>query len=145
MVPWSHWRQPFLGWMMTVLISEFTHFNLVIRLSIVQQSALRFISLFESPAAPSSLEILVNCILHREKSCGTTRNSFFRHCSLSFRSSTWHVRLQATGMSFSCRCGLSGIWWGQTYCAPNSMEFESRFMPLWLTGTRAWIGTTHEF
>ena len=37
---------------MTVLTSEFTHFNLVIRLSKVQQSALRFISLFESPAAP---------------------------------------------------------------------------------------------
>ena len=37
---------------MTVLTFEFTHFNLVIRLSKGQQSALRFISLFKSPAAP---------------------------------------------------------------------------------------------
>ena len=38
--------------MVTDLNSEFTHFYLVIRLSIVEQSAMRFISLFESPAVP---------------------------------------------------------------------------------------------
>ena len=32
MVPWSHWRQPCLGWLMIALTSEFTHFNLVIHL-----------------------------------------------------------------------------------------------------------------
>ena len=52
MVPWSHLRQPSSGWVLTDLNSEFTHFNLVIRLSQVQQLALRFISLFECPAAP---------------------------------------------------------------------------------------------
>ena len=42
----------FAGLMSTDLTSEFTHFNLVIRLSNVKQSALRFFSLFQSPAAP---------------------------------------------------------------------------------------------
>ena len=40
MVPWTHWREPRLGRLLTVLTSEFTHFNLVIRLSKVKQSAL---------------------------------------------------------------------------------------------------------
>ena len=40
--------------MSTDLTSEFTHFKLlVIRLSNVQQFALRFISLFECPAVPA--------------------------------------------------------------------------------------------
>ena len=38
--------------MSTDLNSELTHFNLVIRLSKVEQPALRFISLFEIPAVP---------------------------------------------------------------------------------------------
>ena len=72
--------------------------------------------------------------------CWTTTNLLFC-CSFSLWQATCSMYDKATGMSFSCRCGLFGIWWGQTYCAPNSMEFESRFMPLWLTGTRACCGT----
>ena len=47
MVPWTHLREPPLwGKCLTDLTSEFTHFNLVIRLSKVKQMALPFISLF---------------------------------------------------------------------------------------------------
>ena len=44
MVPWTHWREPRLGRLLTVLTSEFTHFNPVIRLSKGKQPAffLRF-------------------------------------------------------------------------------------------------------
>ena len=40
MVPWTHWREPRLGRLLTDLTSEFTVFNLIIRLSKVKQSAL---------------------------------------------------------------------------------------------------------
>ena len=49
----------FVGSMSTDPNSEFTHFNSVIRLSKVQQFALRFVSLFESPAIPAVPEIPV--------------------------------------------------------------------------------------
>ena len=129
MVPWSHWRQPFSGWVLTDLNSEFTHFNLVIRLSKGQQSALRFSSLLRlsrwscgprdySPMRFFNCEAVLNC------------QKPFYHCSLRIWSSTWHSRQKATGMSFSCRCGLFGFWWGETFCASNSLEFGSCFMPL---------------
>ena len=40
MVPWTHLREPRLGRLLTVLMTEFTHFNLVIRLSKGKQPAL---------------------------------------------------------------------------------------------------------
>ena len=40
MVPWTHWREPRLGRLLTEWTSEFTVFNLVIRLGKVKQSAL---------------------------------------------------------------------------------------------------------
>ena len=50
--------------MSTDLTSEFTHFKLVIRLSNVQQFALRFFSLFESPAVPAvPCELLWKAVL----------------------------------------------------------------------------------
>ena len=39
MVPWTHLREPRLGRLSTDLTSEFTVFNLVIRLSKVKQSS----------------------------------------------------------------------------------------------------------
>ena len=51
MVPWSHWRQPFSGWMLTVLTSEFTHFNLVIRLSKVNSLPCGSSAILRCPAA----------------------------------------------------------------------------------------------
>ena len=131
MVPWSHWRQPFSGWMLTVLTSEFTHFNLVIRLSKAKQSAFRlctvFLGILAAPAVP--WVPLRNAFLtewSRSELPETYRNFIFYYCSSRFWSSTWHVRQQATGMSFSCRYGLFGIWWGETCCAFNSMELVSR-------------------
>ena len=44
MVPWTHWREPRLGRLLTDLTSEFTVFNLVIRLSKVKQSAFFHVS-----------------------------------------------------------------------------------------------------
>ena len=64
MVPWSHLRQPSSGWVMTVLNSEFTHFNLVIRLSKVQQSALLLSTVFgDSRCSGCPLWTLWNAVL----------------------------------------------------------------------------------
>ena len=52
MVPWGQMRQPQLGSMSTELTSELTHFNLVIRLSKVQQLALQLCTILRSPAGP---------------------------------------------------------------------------------------------
>ena len=49
----------FAGLMLTELTLEFTHFNLVIRLSKVQQFALRLCTILRCPAAPAVLEIPV--------------------------------------------------------------------------------------
>ena len=62
---------------MTVLTAELTHFKLVIHLSKLKQSALRFISLFEIPAVP-----VVPCEpsemhLYFVKLCRTSETSFF--------------------------------------------------------------------
>ena len=129
---WCHrakWGNPVWGECRLTWIPNSHILISIIRLSEVQQLALRFSSRFEiscssgCPRDPSDL--------HSFKwSRSEQSETFFCHCSLSFRSSTWHERLQATGMSFSCRCGLFGIWWGETCCAPNSLELESRLMPI---------------
>ena len=117
--------------MSTDLNSEFTHFNLVIRSSKAKQSAFRLCTVFgDSRCSGCPLRPFEECIPYRVKPFRTARNFIFYYCSSRFWSSTWHVRQQATGMSFSCRCGLFGIWWGETCCAPNSLELESRFMPI---------------
>ena len=61
--------------------------------------------------------------------CWTTTNLLFC-CSFSLWQATCSMYDKATGMSFSCRCGLFGIWWGETWCAPNSLEFDSCYMPI---------------
>ena len=50
-----------VGLMSTDLTSEFTYFKLVIRLSKVQQSALRFFAIWRLPAAPAAPGIPVIC------------------------------------------------------------------------------------
>ena len=119
-------------------------FELVIRLSKVQQLALRLCTFFTMSAVPDVPGFLAKLPFYQSDSVRNLQKLRFL-CSFSLWGETWHMRLKATGMSFSCRCGLFGFWWGQTYCASNSLELESRFMPLWLTRTRAWIGTTHDF
>ena len=48
MVPWTHLREPRLGRLLTVLTTEFTHFNPVIHLSKGKQSAFFRVSLVVS-------------------------------------------------------------------------------------------------
>ena len=132
MVPEGQVRQPQFGSMSTDLNSKFTHFNLVIHLSNVQQLALRFSAVFtEVPLLRQSLEILWE--LHssqREAMRNNQKRPFFDHCSSSFGSETWPwERLQAgtrfPGVVFFL---LMVVWWGETCCAPNSLELESCFM-----------------
>ena len=66
---------------MTVLNSEFTHFNLVIRLSKVKQSALLFFTFFENsrgsrrPRDPSDL------FLSQREIVRNNQKLLFYHCS----------------------------------------------------------------
>ena len=83
MVPWTHLREPPLwGKCLTDLTSEFTHFNLVIRLSKVQQMALPFISLFgqsrrsDGPRDPIVLFFQVKLYQISETSVFTAASAF---------------------------------------------------------------------
>ena len=85
MVPWTHLREPPLwGKCLTDLTPEFTHFNLVIRLSKVQQLAFRLCTIFRSPAAPAvPCELLWNASLLSE-AVPNARNFISYHCSSRF-------------------------------------------------------------
>ena len=112
---------------MSTDLNAFTHFNLVIHLSKVQQLAFRLFSLLRVPLHLQSQGPQWSVL-----SCAAVPNiqkpPFLLQLQLC--DETWHARQQATGMSSSCRCGLFGFWWGETCCAPNSLELESRFMPI---------------
>ena len=135
MVPWTHLREPPLwGKCLTDLTSEFTHFNLVIRLSKVQQPALPFCT-FSAMSCRSGcpLRSFVKCIPYSVKPFRTARN-------LRFMQHLWenrhHDMTWRTGRFMPFRYGLfllMVVWWGETYCASNSRELDSRFMP---TGAR---------
>ena len=109
MVPWSHLRQPSLGWVMTVLTAEFTHFNLVIHLSKSQQLAFLFCNFFEmSCRSGCPLRSFVNCILCSEKPYRTFRNLLF--CSIFTATSgntTWNWIRQAHVL----QVWYSSFWW----------------------------------
>ena len=125
MVPWSQLRQPFLGWLRTDLTTEFTHFNLVIHLSKVQQTALS-LSAFSTSRRPCCLCDTFDRPFLPEWCRSEQSETSFSRCSPSFYRVSWHDPWQATGMSFSCRCGHFGFWWGWTFRASNSTEL----MPL---------------
>ena len=79
--------------------------------------------------------------------CGQRRPSWTMHVNSKISSGALSgmKRLIDEIRSFKCVCVcVMVVWWGWAFCASNSLELESRFMPLWLTGTRAWIGTTHD-
>ena len=143
MVPWSHWRQPFLGWMLTVLTSEFTHFNLVIRLSNVQQLALLFCTFFENSRGSGRPRDPSDRFLSQREIVRNNQKLLFCHCSnfCSIIASCHDIWIRQAHVLQVWYSFLLVLWWGETYCAPNSLEFGSRFMPLRLTWTRACCGT----
>ena len=108
MVPWSHLRQPFLGWVMTVWTAEFTHFNLVIHLSQSQQLALPFCTFLWSPAAPVVPWDPGEILFYGVKLCRTFRNLLF--CSTftaTFCDITWKWIRQAHVL----QVWYSSFWW----------------------------------
>ena len=103
----------------------------------MQQLAFRFMHLFwVSRRSCGPLRNLVwIAFFDREKPCWTFRN--LRFCS-TFHSDIFasdvHDHWRATGRHTTFRCGnfllLMVVWWGETYCASNSLELGSCFMPL---------------
>ena len=97
MVPWSHLRQPSLGWVMTVLTAELTHFNLVIHLSKSQQLAFPFCTFLWSPAFPAVLCEPSGMHLYWVKPLRTTKNLIFTTAARAFevQHDMWDNRQQA--------------------------------------------------
>ena len=121
-------------------------FELVIRLGKVQQMALLFCTFCEVPLIRLSLEILWTSFSTAWCRSEHSETFFFSQLLLTIHdNSIWYRNQAGTRLSGVVFFLLMVVWWGETYCAPNSLELESRFMPLWLTWTRAWSGTTHEF
>ena len=86
MVPWTHLREPPLwGKCLTDLTSEFTHFNLVIRLSKVQQMALLLSTVFEESRCPGSPRDPSARLFHVQL-CGTSQTSFLQQPFSDFAS-----------------------------------------------------------
>ena len=70
--------------MSTELTSELTHFNLVFRLSKVQQLALRVSAVLRFPAAPDVPGIPVICTLSSEAAPNSQKLLFFVPAALAF-------------------------------------------------------------
>ena len=118
-------------------------FELVIRLSNVQQMALPFCAFDEVPRLLWSQGFLADAFLHLWSRSEHSETSFFRSNLCSFITcDRTQAGTRSLGVVFFL---LMVLWWGQTYCAPNSLELESRLCLLWLTWTRAWSGTMHDF
>ena len=125
MVPWAHLREPFSGWMLTDWTPELTHFNPVIRLSKVKQSAFRFCPFCHVPLPRPSFANLWNMHL-------CSREAALNSQKLPFSQTELPAALHT-----SCTCGLFGIWWGQTFCASISFELEQLFQSMWLDRLRS--------
>ena len=116
--------------MSTELNSEFTHFESVIRLSKEQQFALPFISRFMSPAVPAVLGFPVECIF-TDESCAKLQKHLFSQQPLKIQTSC-HDTVNRQAHDFQVWSLLLFWLFGEvnTCCAPNSLELESRFMPI---------------
>ena len=97
------------------LTSEFTHFDLVLPVSIVKQWALPFLTFFcHVPLLKSSVWTFKPLPAVLKLRCTEQPETF---AFLLTATDTLphghyiHAWLQASGMSFSCRCGHFGIWW----------------------------------
>ena len=141
MVPWAHLREPRLGRLSTDLTSEFTFFNLVIRLSKVKQWAFFLVS-------------------HRRSKCWTTCRSTRPHLFLGICSwQPWQTFLlsnvaqetdlanqhapceKAPGMSFSCRYGpFWYFWWGKPVVHLIREDLIAVLYPMWVDRPRSCNG-----
>ena len=107
-------------------ISEFTLCNWAIHLSKVKPSAIPFASHF-APLLPSLLQDLGNFALHRW-SCTEQPEILFSDALLTVPHAGYiHAWFQATGMSFSCRCGLLWYLVRLASCGPNSWRTAKLF------------------
>ena len=103
--------------------SEFTHFNLVIRLRKVKQSALPFLTIFvTSRRSCRFCAALDNVKSAQVKLLRTATNLPFGIESALCSMTSWQLRLQACPLP----AGMVhfGFWWGWTYCAPHSWEIQ---------------------
>ena len=134
MVPWTHLREPICE-NEDERNSEFTHFNLVIRLRKVKQSALPFLTIFVTSRrscrfcdAPDNVRSCRLCDAPdnvksaQAKLLRTATNLPLAIKSALCSMTSWHLRLQACPLPASMV--HFGFWWGWTYCAPHSWEIE---------------------
>ena len=89
----------------------------------------RFALFSRTPAAPDVPGTPVMCTLSSEATPNCQKPSFFaaileRQSTISWQRNQAGTRL--SGVVFF----LLVVWWGETYCAPNSLELESRLMPI---------------
>ena len=109
MVPWSHLRQPFSGWVSTVLNSEFTHFNSVIRLSNVQQLAFPFCTFCDVPRFRLSFMNPVNASLLSEATSNYQKPPFF---AATFAAKVHQVTTyESIRQAHVLQVWFSSFWW----------------------------------
>ena len=133
----------FVGSMLTDLKSEFTHFNSVIRLSNVQQSALQFCTFLWCPASPAVLWKPLNCI--PAEWCVSEQPKTFLS-SQQFVHSYYMTMKQ--GRHKTCRC-VFFFWWlsGEVIHVVHLIRWNlTAVLCHWGTNwLRAWSGLTHDF
>ena len=145
MVPWTHLREPPLwGKCLTELTSEFTHFNLVIRLSKVKQPAFLFCTVLRCPAAPTVLEFPV--IGPFKWSCAEFQKPLFTAAApaVDMHHAPWQTRQQACPFP----AGVVSLVSGEVKHVVHLIRWNSysRFMPIGARldhGPRK--GITHDF
>ena len=144
MVPWTHLREPCLRWMWTDLIHEFTHFNMVIRLSKVQQWAILLSAFLRCPAAPAVLLILIQVQFSRSDVSPSCQK-------LSFLTDAQAVETirKSRGRYASSRFGDSSFWWlsGEVEHIVHLIRWNlnSRLCPCGLIDYGPALGVTHDY
>ena len=139
MVPWTHWREPRLGRLSTDLTSEFTFFNLVIRLSKVKQSAFFRVS----PVVSFLVELLAAATGHSPFSSlqpyWQPRNLLlFQLCSRDRLLSQQHDKVPGRALGLV----LLPFWyfrWGKPVVHLIN-EFGSCLYPMWVDRPRSCNG-----
>ena len=107
---WTQWRDS-IWENADKRTSEFTHFNLVVRLSILKQSAIPFTTILQLLAAPVVLANPRQISILLKSDCWNSRSWPFMTESAYDSIRSYHLACKATGMSFSWRYGLFGSFW----------------------------------